>query len=130
MSQASDPIVSAWITFQYLQEDSPEYEKLQWSFGTVWELCHENPDAALDFILAVMDTDFSPTIQATLSAGPLEDLLVKHGDQVIAKVEALAGGNAKFATLLGGVWKNSMTDTIWQRVNAIADRRGWDDMPE
>lgn len=130
MSQAPDPLVSAWIAFQYLQEDSPEYEKLQWSFGRVWELCDESPDEALDFTLATINKDFSPTIQATLSAGPLEDLLVKHGDQMITKIESLAGSNAKFATLLGGVWKNNMTDAIWQRVNAIADRRGWDDLPE
>jgi hypothetical protein len=51
-----------------------------------------------------------------IAAEPLEDYLVKCGDQVIAKIEALAASDPKFQHLLRGVWKNSMSDEVWERV--------------
>ena len=35
-----------------------------------------------------------------------------------------------FAEVLGGVWKNSMSDAIWDRLQAVWDRRGWDGISE
>ena len=64
--------------------------------------------------------------QENLSAGPLEDLLVYHGHEVIDRVESEARSNPKFASLLGGVWKNAMADDIWRRIQGVWDRRDWD----
>ena len=56
---------------------------------------------------------------AVLAAGPLEDLLAKRGEDFIDRVEELARKDPKFNDLLGGVWRNTMTDEVWQRVQAI-----------
>jgi hypothetical protein len=99
-------------------------------FGAVWDLCLDEPEKAFQFVLEVLRRDHSNKIQESLSAGPLEDILAKHGERMIERVEAEARSNPLFAKLLGGVWQNAMSDEVWRRVQAVWDRRGWDGIPE
>jgi hypothetical protein len=68
--------------------------------------------------LGRMDADPSQQAFQVLAAGPLEDLLADHGAAIIVRVEEEARRNPRFNLLLGGVWRNSMTHDIWQRVEA------------
>jgi hypothetical protein len=95
-----------------------------------YDLTLEDPEQLWNLILEVLRRDSAVHIQEVLSAGPLENLLATHGASVIGKVESEARSNPLFARLLGGVWKNKMTDEIWARVQAVWDRRGWDGIPE
>ena len=61
---------------------------------------------------------------AVLAAGALEDLLVDFGESYIERVEELARKNLRFNHLLGGVWKNAMTDELWLCVQK-ARLSGW-----
>jgi hypothetical protein len=61
---------------------------------------------------------------AVLAAGPLEDLLAYHGSEFIDRVETEARRNPRFRDLLGGVWRNTITDDIWARVEKIRGP-GW-----
>jgi hypothetical protein len=72
----------------------------------------------------------SVEIEEVLSAGPLEDLLAKHGPAYIDRIKSMARSNSEFARLLGGVWQNRMPQDIWERVHKVWDRRGWDGIPE
>ncbi len=56
----------------------------------------------------------------SLAAGPLEDLLVRHGADFIDKVELEAQRSIFFRSLLGGVWKNAIQVDVWKRVQAAA----------
>jgi hypothetical protein len=56
--------------------------------------------------------------------------LAQHGDNFIDRVEAMAQSDPEFAKVLGGVWQNSMSDALWQRIQVVWDRRGWDGIPE
>jgi hypothetical protein len=124
---AADPkLVHDWIALQYLTTDAREYERFLWAFDVAWELTEGSPDAAWEFILTVLKTDSSPKILENLAAGPLECLLANHGSTVIERVEQEAKGNSEFASLLGGVWRNTISDEIWARVQSVWDRRGWD----
>jgi hypothetical protein len=111
-------------------EHSKEYDDLFWVFGEVAELCTSSPREAWDFIVAVWSADQSPVIAENLSAGPLEDLLAMHGDVVIGWIEARVKEDPAFAFLLGGVWRNEISEAVWSRVLAIRDRRGWDGIPK
>ena len=53
---------------------------------------------------------------ANLAAGPLEDLLVKHGVKVIDRIEQYSVVNPKFKELLSGVWKSEIQEDIWRRI--------------
>jgi Family of unknown function (DUF6869) len=99
-------------------------------FGQIWQLCEDEPERAFQFVLEVLGRDHSDKILEVLSAGPLEEVLARHGEKMIERVEAEARANLMFATLLGGVWQNDMSDEVWRRVQAVWDRRGWDGIPE
>ncbi len=123
-------LATAWIELQKTELGSQRHEALFWSHDQLWELTHNDPETALDVILTIFRADDSTTIQENLSAGPLEDLLVYHGSAYIERIESEAARNPRFRHLLGGVWKNAMTDEVWKRVQSCWDRRGWDGIPE
>jgi hypothetical protein len=114
-----DDFVTAWIAYQEAEEDSPEQERLQWVSDQVifWGLDQEG-DALWEFVLEAYERELSPGVIGVLAAGPLEDLLARQGAEFIDRVEELARKDPKFNYLLGGVWRNKMTDDVWQRVQA------------
>ena len=64
-----------------------------------------------------------------LAAGPLEDYIAKLGETVIEQVESRATTDPKFRTLLGGVWRNNMSEDVWRRVQACWGQSEGDDGP-
>lgn len=123
-------LAEAWIAYWNAPEDSPERDALWWAVDREYDLTLEDPEQLWNLILEVLRRDSAVHIQEVLSAGPLENLLATHGASVIGKIESEARANPLFARLLGGVWKNKMTDETWARVQAVWDRRGWDGIPE
>ena len=116
-----------WI--EYWHGDSAK--RIELSEATnLYDLTYEEPEKLWLLILEIHHRDQSITIQQVLSAGPVEDLLAMHGDTFIERVEAEARRDPQFAKLLGGVWKSTMSDAIWDRLQAVWDRRGWDGIPE
>jgi hypothetical protein len=118
-----------WILYWKSPEGSVARESLNWVGEREWDLINDDAQLGWRFVLAVNEMDSSPEIQEVLAAGPLEDLLSKHGAVVIEAVESEARRNPLFAQLLGGVWQNRMPETIWSRVRAVWNRSGWDGNP-
>jgi hypothetical protein len=119
-------LAAAWVDFWGAPEGSTERELLSWTSDREWELIRESPKEGWKLILAILQLNSSAEIQEVLAAGPLEDLLSYHGESMIAAVEQEARINPRFAVLLGGVWKNSMSAEVWSRVQAVWNRKGWD----
>ena len=116
-----------WV--EYWHGDSAK--RIELSGATdLYDLTYEEPEKLWLLILEIHHRDQSIAIQQVLAAGPVEDLLAKHGDTFIERVEAEARRDPQFAKLLGGVWKSTMSDAIWDRLQAVWDRRGWDGIPE
>lgn len=113
-----DELVQAWLAYERTDD-----KELFWTYDLVWEGAADNPNATFDFILAVLCTRPEPNILAVLAAGPLEDVLAKNGPAIIARVEEESRRSPEFRHLLGGVWKNTMSDDIWQRVLKAAPSR-------
>lgn len=121
MDQAElNEIVTAWIAAQQAGHGSLECETNWWAVSEVmdWALEGEG-DRLWQFILEAYKRDLPDKLIAVLAAGPLEDLLAKRGVDFIDRIEELARKDPKFNHLLGGVWRNTMTDEVWQRVQAI-----------
>lgn len=121
-----DLLAEQWIEFWLLPENSPEQDALSWVTDREYDLVRENPDEAWFLILEILRRNNNSQILEVLSAGPLEDLLAKHGERMITAVENEARANPSFSTLLGGVWRNSISEEVWSRVEKVRDRRGWD----
>ena len=130
MKHTRQETADAWIRMTKAGSGSQVYEDNFWAFEALYDLVSEDPEEAWPMILEILRLDQSPSVMENLSAGPLEDLLAKHGPAFIDRVEAEAARDQAFATLLGGVWQNRMTDEVWARVRAVRDRRGWDGIPE
>ena len=103
--------------------ERPEYE---WAVDRVMDLTYEDPDKLWEIILSVLSKNPSNSVMEILAAGPLEDYLAKLGERVIEKVEQQAKSDPAFATLLGGVWQNDMSEEVWSRIKSVWDRSRWD----
>jgi len=110
-------IVDAWIVAEDAADGSSVRESNWWAVEQVIDWSLERKGEHLwRFITAAYKRDLSDRVVSTLAAGPLEDLLAKQGPEFIERVEDLARREPRFNYLLGGVWRNTMTDEIWQRV--------------
>ena len=119
-------LITGWLDLNSAEDGSPEYEESFWSFMMFDDLVDEFPDDALRVICKILAVNDSFEVKGTLSAGAMEDLLVRHGADVIHDVERIARETSSFASMLGGVWQRDMDKDIWDRLNAVWDRRGWD----
>ena len=124
-------LATGWISYWLAQTNSnSRVADLDWVMDLEYELMQEQPEQILRMILEILKLNNSNRIQEVLSAGPLEDLLAQHGDLMIDAIESEAKKNPIFSQLLGGVWQNSMSDAIWNRVQAVWNRSGWDGIQE
>lgn len=119
-------LAADWVLYWKSPEDSVARESLRSAADQEYRLVREEPETAWRLILAIHRQDKSSAIQEVLSAGPLEDLLAKHGEAFIEEVEREAKADPTFARLLGGVWRNAMSASVWSRVQAVWNRSGWD----
>lgn len=88
-----------------------------WSIDYVLDLHLDGKfDELWSFILYTYKQEISDRAIEMLAAGPLEDLLAGDGENFIDEIEALARKDPKFNDLLGGVWQNAMSDSLWERI--------------
>lgn len=128
-----------WIAYCYSRERdkaanplgnfSAESSRLFAASEQISELTLRRPEEAWRVILAIHEQDHSLTIRTKLAAGPIEDLLSRHGERWIVRVEEEADRSAAFRSTLGGVWQNQIADPVWERVQKVWDRSGWDSLP-
>ena len=112
-------IVDAWIAAEGAERSSPEHQSNWWAVEQVMDWALEREGELLwRFITTAYQRQLSDKLISLLAAGPLEDLLAKQGPEFIERVEELARKDPRFNNLLGGVWRNTMTDEVWQRVQA------------
>ena len=122
-------LADRWIAHWYIPEGSPERIASSQE-ADLHDLTYDDPEGLWSLILIIHQKNQSSRIQEVLSAGPIEELLALHGEKFIDRIEAEARTDPTFARLLGGVWKNAMSDSIWERVQNVWDRPGWDGIPE
>jgi hypothetical protein len=115
-------LARAWIALQYSREPRLDDDTNLWAHSRLWDLSRTDPEACLSVIIAVVKLDGSDHILSNLAAGPLEDLLGAHGNDVIDEIEHLAGQQPAIRKMMKGVWKNNIDDEIWRRLQLLVDR--------
>ena len=91
---------------------------------TMSEASDDTPELVWNAILEILKHELTDDQKSLLAAGPLENLLAKHGSAFIERVEREAKVNAKLNDLLGGVWRQDMPDEIWRRIESVR-RTAW-----
>jgi hypothetical protein len=79
------------------------------------EIPRDNPQLCLDAIQEVLKripSDPTDHHFQVLAAGPLEDLLVHHGERYVAQVELAARQSPPFRLLLNGVWSSAIKPSV------------------
>lgn len=121
-------LADAWFAYTEADKKSPAREENWWAIEQVLEWSGADRDGAEKlwrFILVAYKREASDLAMASLAAGPVEDLLAYHGPEYVDRVVELARKQPRFNWLLGGVWRNSMTEEVWQRVQAIRNYESW-----
>ena len=88
--------------------------------ATIDRLTREAPWDAWRVILELVRQADGEDAIFYIAAGPLEDLLARHGPLVIDTVEAEARTNERLRACLTGVWGNSIAAAVWQRLQSVA----------
>lgn len=123
-------LANAWIKRSLIASgDSQNEDKTDpnrtdayfWAFKELERLVREDPFSALEVIIQIVEIKPEESVLDHLSAGPLETLLVRHGDKVIAPIEREASKNADFRWLVGGVWENKIAPDIWERLQKVIE---------
>ena len=124
-----DAFAGAWLAELRVSSPSPEPaaeddDEDESSVGeaVVFMNFTAGPDQQWQFICSAVAQAESDDALRHIAAGPVEHLLGSHGASVIARVEAQAAADGKFARMLTGVWQHTMTDELWARLQAIQAR--------
>jgi hypothetical protein len=136
MDFTADQMALAWIAYarQSPNEASGEIFARGW---LMLDMVEDDPELAWEAIKAVVGrypdvalfSDGNPEarrVVGNLAAGPLEELLDRHGPRFIEVIEREARVDRRMAWTLGGVWQSSMSNDIWMRVQrAAGDNPYW-----
>ena len=120
----NNELVSTWVALHEIIEKegdkAPKVDELFWANEQLDSLCYRSPDEAWKIILEILEISDNEFVLSNLAAGPLEDLLVYHGENLISQMQAEANNNIKFKNLLQQVWQNRMSDELWVKIQKIA----------
>ena len=89
-----------------------------WALDRILDITYSRPAELWEVILEILRRTEDMDVLCILAAGPLEDYLGKCGEDAIERVETQAAADPRFKHLLGGVWKNAMSDEVWKRICA------------
>jgi len=123
-------LAEAWISHAKEIAEEKDTDTYAWAWDEEFDLKYENPKSLWELIQEIHARDENASVAEVLAAGPLEDLLSMHGPDFIDSIETKAKQDPSFAFLLGGVWKSSINDKVWERVQTVWNRKGWDGIPK
>src|SRR6516164_6550298 len=89
-------IAQTWIELHRLPEDSQKRKEKFWAYHRLCNLIQDNAEEAWKVIETIRRLDGSDLILSNLAAGPVEDLLVAHGDIFVDRFENLARSDQQF----------------------------------
>ena len=87
------------------------------------DIVKRDPEGAWDILLELIRRADGDRALAYIAAGPLENVLVAHGERYFPRVETETGRNAKFRRALVGVWGESrMSEDLVRRLHALFEK--------
>jgi len=105
----------------WFAEWAPDKPIFGWATELMVHLTEDEPDVAWGLVLGLVDRAPDDDALGWVAAGPLQDLLCRHGIDLIDRVEAKAESDPRFKKCLAGVWGSSgMEPSVYQRVCAAA----------
>ena len=117
--EMSEKLIGAWISLQYAGIESYEGKKHAWVIPVLMNYLDSEPEKLWNAILEILDTDSSEFISNHLGSGPLEDLIVNHGNDFIDRIEDSASRSNAFRLALKNVWLDDDSSGLAVRIDSI-----------
>jgi hypothetical protein len=88
-----------------------------WAWGEVDALCN-NLESGFEITRRLIESAEDDLYLGYIAAGPVEDLIVRHGTPAVALLEEAADSSPRVRESLAGVWLNTSHDAFpeWSRV--------------
>ena len=118
-------IADAWLEFHRNLDEKDVYREIAmtnphlWAVDKLIDIGMDQPERFWLLILEIFNRSESDWQRTNLAAGPLEDLLSRYGEDFIDRIEKLANQNEKFREMLTGVWKNTISSVVWNRIQCL-----------
>lgn len=126
MDSRLDDLIADWLSYHRelerqgsLTDDRDVGSQYFESIDGLDDMVRTDPESgwqAIQVIFSRCENDFQ---RACLAAGLLEDLLVKHGPEFVDRIELAARNDDGFRELLTGVWRSTIEDAVWQRIERL-----------
>ena len=97
-------------------------EEQQLAFDAAADLLSDAPEDCWRLIELAATMDLTAEQIAYFAAGPVEDILGRHGPLFIDRLEAAARSQPTIGMFIAGVWRGQMSDAIWGRVLDLRDK--------
>jgi hypothetical protein len=97
-----------------------------WAFSEVCDIVRHDPEGGWQVTSILLEMAMTDEVLAYVAAGPLEDLLKKHGSVMIDRIESLARKNDRLQLALSGLWINPSYE-VYPRWKAMMEEFGFAD---
>jgi hypothetical protein len=97
-------ILAYWRNDRRYDEGREDDDTDFWAWETVSGFVDDDPEKAWPIILDLIATSPSEQGIYSVAAGPLEDLVVTHGNRFIDRIEAQAKASPEFKLAIGAAW--------------------------
>jgi hypothetical protein len=114
-------LARTWVA-QYSKSDRDRDDNFFAMMDYEGELREEDPDKAIDLIVAILKIETNPALLSLLAAGPLEDVISM---ETIDRIEREALADKRFHHLLGGVWYYRASEELKARLDALVGDVRW-----
>lgn len=103
-----------WRNYQLTFGDNPA-ERLQaaewlWAYEEVDDAAAEASPGVVELLVSLADAAPDDDAVAYLGAGPVEDLIRLHGQELVEEIDEAARRNERFRLALRSVWYDTATD--------------------
>ena len=116
-------LAKSWIFAQKLGMDSSGYKKHRWAVDELIDLADDKPEELRELVLEILKQDSSDEIVKMVGAGPLEDLMVNHGEKYIDRIEEQFLKSDVFKAAMKSVWLDGEDTSLSARFFKIAGTR-------
>ena len=97
------------------------HQRNLWAFSTLNELCDDEPSLAWSITLDLINRADDESELGTIAAGPLEDLVRKHSDEIWTDVVERAHTDERFLRALHGVWVFESDGDVFHRLRDLLE---------
>ena len=111
------------IAATYLRHHLLKQQEDSWAVREVDTLVRDDPTEAWEVTRVLVNTAPSNEALAYVAAGPLEELLHRHGSVLIDPIEEESKGNARLQLALSGVWGLDRSSPVLKLVLAHVEVR-------